>query len=480
MKENDVNRPKAWLLAFAWVLPLFGLLPAHAAGDNEIETLRGELTELRRTYEARLQALEQRLETAEAQRTPAVVPASTAQASPPEAAGAARAQSAGTFNPALSLILNGTFSDQSLAPSEYRVTGYQPAGQTAPLARSFSLGESELFVTANVDHYFMGALNLSLNDADRATVEEAYFRTLELGRGLNLKGGRFLSGIGYQNSVHAHAWDFVDPSLVQRALLGDNYGDDGLQLTWLAPTDRFLELGVEAGRGHQRVGYAADNPADANGVGSMAAFAHLGDDVGTGGSYRLGLSYLRQRANTVGLPLADLDTVTGTTNLFRGRSSLYGLDAVYKWSPQGNTQYQGLKLVAEVFSLHRDGILTYDVNPSTGGAGAQGLGPQVDPLRLTQTGWYIQGVWQFDPVWRTGLRYDRLEAPSLEAGANASRLSGADFRPQRLSLMLDWNPSEFSRIRLQLSQDRSQPGARDDQIFLQYNYSLGAHGAHGY
>jgi hypothetical protein len=50
--------------------------------------------------------------------------------------------------------------------------------------------------------------------------------------------------------------------------------------------------------------------------------------------------------------------------------------------------------------------------------------------------------------------------------------------------MLDWNPSEFSRIRLQFNRDQSRqdPGTgsaiTDNQLFLQYIFSLGAHGAH--
>jgi hypothetical protein len=44
--------------------------------------------------------------------------------------------------------------------------------------------------------------------------------------------------------------------------------------------------------------------------------------------------------------------------------------------------------------------------------------------------------------------------------------------------MVDYTLSEFSRFRLQLSQDRSRLGFRDNQIFLQYITSLGAHGAH--
>jgi hypothetical protein len=44
--------------------------------------------------------------------------------------------------------------------------------------------------------------------------------------------------------------------------------------------------------------------------------------------------------------------------------------------------------------------------------------------------------------------------------------------------MLDYSPSEFSRFRLQLAQDRSMQGVEDNQVILQYVHSLGAHGAH--
>jgi hypothetical protein len=44
--------------------------------------------------------------------------------------------------------------------------------------------------------------------------------------------------------------------------------------------------------------------------------------------------------------------------------------------------------------------------------------------------------------------------------------------------MLDWNPSEFSRLRAQISWDDARNAATDEQFFLQYIYSLGVHGAH--
>jgi hypothetical protein len=44
--------------------------------------------------------------------------------------------------------------------------------------------------------------------------------------------------------------------------------------------------------------------------------------------------------------------------------------------------------------------------------------------------------------------------------------------------MVDWSPSEFSRIRLQFARDYSRMNEPDNQIFIQYIVSLGAHGAH--
>jgi hypothetical protein len=44
--------------------------------------------------------------------------------------------------------------------------------------------------------------------------------------------------------------------------------------------------------------------------------------------------------------------------------------------------------------------------------------------------------------------------------------------------MVDWNPSEFSRLRLQYAKDEATQGLTDHQLTLQYIMTLGAHGAH--
>jgi hypothetical protein len=105
-------------------------------------------------------------------------------------------------------------------------------------------------------------------------------------------------------------------------------------------------------------------------------------------------------------------------------------------------------------------------------------GAPVTPYAGTQRGYYVQGVYQFRPPrWRAGLRYDRLDASNAAPGVLASTPLAAAHRPTRVSAMVDFSNSEFSRLRLQWNRDRSRPET-DDQLFLQYLMSMGAHGAH--
>ena len=84
------------------------------------------------------------------------------------------------------------------------------------------------------------------------------------------------------------------------------------------------------------------------------------------------------------------------------------------------------------------------------------------------------------PHWRVGLRYDQLDPGNASVGAlnTANVIANYGFTPKRTTAMLDYSPSEFSRVRLQAARDQSRQGLSDTQIFLQYVMSLGAHGAH--
>jgi len=425
--------------------------PAMAASDADLEKIRIEIQQLKQSYETRIQALEVRLQQAE----------SRAEAAPtPVAAAPTRAN---TFNPEISLILSGTYASLSQDPAQYRITGFIPGGEIGPGERSFSLGESELVIASNVDPYFRGALTLAIASDNSLAVEEANIQTLGLGQGFTLKAGRFFSGIGYLNERHAHTWDFVDNPLAYQAFLGTQLGEDGVQLKWLAPTDTFLEFGVEIGRGANFPGAEGNR----NGAGSGALFAHVGGDVGASHSWRAGLSYLRSSPRDRQYDETDLNGAS-VSNAFTGTSKLWLADLVWKWAPEGNASRNYLQLQGEYFQRREDGDLIYDTATTA----------LTDAYRATQSGWYAQGVYQFLPRWRVGLRRDQLDSGSVDYGLNNANLARPDYAPSKSSVMFDYNPSEFSRVRLQLAQDKSREGVTDNQIFLQYQMSLGAHGAH--
>jgi len=296
-------------------------------------------------------------------------------------------------------------------------------------------------------------------------VEEAFVQSLGLGNGLTVKGGRFLSGVGYLNEQHAHTWDFVDAPLAYQAFFGGQFKDEGVQLKWLAPTDTFVELGAEVGRGRN---FPASDRAR-NGFGSATLFAHLGGDVGVSHSWRAGLSMLRTSPRDRAYSTTDnLGAIV--ENGFSGNSRLEIADFVWKWAPNGNPGYTNFKLQGEVFRLHEDGDLTYGVNAAN----------ITGRYASAQSGGYLQGVYQFMPRWRVGLRRDQLDGGSVDFASNNAVLGQAAYNPSKNSLMFDYSPSEFSRFRLQFSQDKSRPEVTDNQMLLQYQMSLGAHGAHKY
>ena len=465
-------------LALAMTLP-WGAIAAPSAEPAEIAALRQEIAAIRAAYEGRLQALEQRLRAAESAgpavpQAPASPSAAAAPVLPPPAPLAQPvppppAQSAGAnaFNPAISLILSGLYARSSQDPARYAMTGFQlpTAAELGPAARGLSLAETELALSANIDPWWRGVATVSLHADNGVSVEQAFVQTTALGQGLRLKAGRFFSGLGYLNAQHAHTWDVVDNPLAYQAFLGTQYGDDGLQLTWLAPTDQFVELGVELGRGRGFPGSGGGG----NGAGMAALTAHTGGDVGASHSWRAGLSVLGAKAE--GLGLTGVGAGGGAvTSAFSGNTRVWIADAVWKWAPDGNAARTNFKLQGEFLQSRRSGSLVYDV----GGADSAGA------YRSLQSGWYLQGVWQFMPRWRVALRGERLDAGHANLGANAGGFAGDGYRPRKHTLMLDHSASEFSRVRLQFAQDRSRQGALDNQLSLQYLMSLGAHGAHGY
>jgi len=449
---------------------------ACAADDPELRALREQITRLQEHYEQRISALEQRLMQAVPSPTrPSVAAQPMEEAQPAASIQPAAPRSAhgnanpNTFNPSVSLVLSGLYGNTSQDPATYRLRGFHlPADLSAGLAasRGFSLAESELGFSAQVDHLFLGQLKLALDANHQAATEEAFIQTTALPKGLTLKAGRWYSGIGYLNEQHAHAWDFVDSPLAYQAFLGRQFKNDGVQLRWLAPTDTYLELGAELGRGNNFPGTDRNQ----NGSGASAIFAHLGGDVGISHSWRAGLSVLSTSPRD--RQWSDFDTVGNeVVNRFSGKSRLLIADGVWKWAPNGDASSTSFKLQGEYLRRTETGNLSFDtLGTSAGSSQSQ--------LSAIQSGWYVQGIYQFAPEWHMGLRADRLNTGSVDYDTLNANLLRPQGSPTRQSLMVDFKPSEFSKLRLQLSRDRSQLGVTDHQVFLQYQMSLGAHGAH--
>jgi hypothetical protein len=448
----------AMALAVAWSAPL-----SARAEDAELVKIRDEIRQLKESYEKRIEALEKRLQETEAR---SVTPAE----------GVAQTESA--QNPGMSAILNGVYANLKQDPNTFRINGFVPTmGEVGPGRRGLSLGESELGFTANIDHKFRGTLVAAISpDDNHIGIEEANIQTIGLSNGLSVKAGRFFSGVGYQNQIHAHAWDFTDAPLASKVFLGNQLSDDGVQLKWVAPTDLYWDVGLEVGRG-RAFPAGPDGGRNKNGFGSGSLSSHLGGDIGASTAWQAGLSYLGTSPQN--RSYGDVDsTGTAVTNAFSGSSRLLVLDGILKWAPNNNPTATNFKLQAEYFRRSENGSLAYDTQ-------AASLGTRTGSYRSRQSGWYAQGVYQFMPEWRVGYRYDRLDSGTTSIGlVDTGALRAADFpilggyNPKRNTLMLDWSPSEFSRVRLQLARDYSRMGLADNQVFLQYIVSMGAHGAH--
>ena len=245
-------------------------------------------------------------------------------------------------------------------------------------------------------------------------------------------------------------------------------------MRWVAPTDRFLEVGAEIGAGTSFPGSGGGR----NGIGAATLFAHLGDDIGDERELARRRLAARRTAPTIAATTTSTAPASRSSTASPGDTRTWGLDGIYKWSPGGNARQRNLIVQGEFFQRRESGTLSHD---TLAAAGATSTGD----YRATQNGWYLQAAYQFMPMWRVGARYDRLDSGSPRIGqVESGGLVAADFpilqsaRPSRTSLMFDFSPSEFSRFRLQLGADRSDPASTDRQVFLQYIMSLGAHGAH--
>jgi hypothetical protein len=347
-------------------------------------------------------------------------------------------------------------------------------GDHDPIKRGFSLRNAEIALDGAVDPYFKGFANIVLKlDKDNETeieLEEAYLQSTSLPANLQLKGGQFFAAFGRQNPQHPHQWQFVDaPIISTRAFGPDGLRNIGAQVSWLAPTPFYTELFLGIFDGEGGTMHSFRNPGDSDGSGVDRFAGRETNDRTMRGLQDL--VYTPRIASSV--DLSDTQTLTGgISGAFgsnetgaRSRTEIYGADIYWKWKPADARE--GFPFVSwQTEALYR-----------RFGAGEDLTAPT--PLHsenLRDWGAYSQVMWGFKPRWVTGIRGDY-------ASGNSAQYDSQDpFRGERyrVSPVLTFYPSEFSKIRLQYNYDHGEYFGDAHSVWLQVEFLLGAHGAHKY
>lgn len=367
----------------------------------------------------------------------------------------------------MNISFDGMFA---LAASSARDLDRIEVGDHDPQQRGFNARNAEIALDGAVDPYFEGFANIVLKlDNDNETeieLEEAFLQTTSLPFGLQLKGGQFFAAFGRLNPTHPHTWDFADAPLVMGRLLGpDGLRGVGAQISWTLPTPWYsqLYLGVQNGRGG--TGYSFRNPGD-DGI----FYGRLTSDREARGLQDF--VWIPRWENSVNL--SDTQTVLGGVSGAFGsnetgahaRTQIYGADLLYKWkSARAEGGFPFVKWQTEAMYRRFEA-----------GRGIDMTFPVAETFK--DWGLYSQVLWGFKKGWIAGLRGEHLHMQDSDFTDDDTRQSRS-----RLSVDLTFLPTEFSRLRLQYNHDFLEENAflagRDvDSVFFQFEFILGAHGAH--
>jgi len=361
-------------------------------------------------------------------------------------------------NPNISLLVDTFAYGSNLNNSELEnrgIPGFTTLGKDA--REGFNMGAAEdgveLFIFAPVDPYFNVYVNLPFSD-EGVALEEAFAVTTALPEGFQAKLGKFKSNFSRINAQHPHAWDFFDIALPYRAFLGNegSGGEKGMQFTWLPSLPFYTQLGAELLQGENDQLFGADAR---SGPHAFSVFVKGSFETTENSTLYFGPSVLFGKTRNSNI-IADAEV--------DGRSALYGMEAFWKWKP---SRSEGVTIQSEYLFLTQRCDVT-DVAAET-----------VESLRRHQDGFYLQGIYQ-SGRWRFGARYDTLElfADTFER-ADLQQDPGAT--PWRATGSVEFNPSEFSRIRLQYNHDRSgRDGTSNNEAILQFIFGIGAHAAHNF
>lgn len=341
----------------------------------------------------------------------------------PQPTSAAPQPAAGGGNPMARLLLLPDLSAIArfaVAFDDYDVEARSPrAGPFGPAGRpAFRFEEVELALQSAVDPYARADVFVAFGP-EGAEVEEAFLSTLSLPAGFQVKAGKLFSPFGRQNQQHPHVWEFVDAPLARGRLLADEVlSGPGVDVGWLAPLPWFVELRLAA----QDTAPAEGDEERLTGVARLLQYVSLSDATTLG----------------VGLSAARRSEARGA---FR---DLGGIDVYLRSRRPGSRSWVALQ--AEVFGRRFRGV--------------EGAG--------SDAGGYGQLFFRQGPHLGYGVRYDRAPAAGDAAPGGEHRFGGLGV----------WYPSEFQRVRLQVSYDRAPDGRGGFEALLALEFGIGTHGAH--
>ena len=404
---------------------------------QEIDQLRRDFETLKQQYGDRLSALEAKLASAEGRPQPPVTPPAepaapaqpTAQV-PPGAAGAGGptgalpvygASVAGSkiFNPDIAVI--GDFLGAA---------GVNHVDQPP----SLEMHESEAAFQAVVDPYARADFFISFGE-EGVNLEEGFLTLTELPGGLLTKVGKMRAAFGKVNTLHNHVLPWTDRPLVTRNLVAgeDGIDDAGISVARLIPNPWiFLEATGQIFRGDSGNLFKAARHDEVSYVGHLRGY----QDITESSNIDLGFSVARGHNDA---ELAD-DVVSGVFT-----TKLYGVDATFRWRPLRRSIYRSFVGRTEWIWSRRD---------------------QLNGLQKS-SGFYVSADYQFGRRWFAGVRYDASD-----------RAIDASLRDTGGSFLLTYWPSEFSQVRAQYRRTNYALGDPANELLFQFQFSIGAHGAH--
>jgi hypothetical protein len=354
-------------------------------------------------------------------------------------------QSRSALNPDLSAI--GEFLID-LSPDEATLEG----------GDRFQVREVEVGIQGAVDPYFRYDAFVGIH-GDVVELEEGYATTLGLPAGLQVKLGKFHLPFGKVNLTHRPELHTIDyPLYVQEYFGEEGFSSAGVWGSVIgAPLGFFQEISVVAANGaeaeehgeeeaHAALTPAQDEEEEAEGK-------DLLEDLGD----RLFVGHLK---NSIDLSeAANLElggSIATGEDEESGRTSLYGIDAIYRWKPPQMAKYRSAILQVEV--AWRD--------------------PEEGDTRL---GAFAFGQWQLSRRSYVGARWDYVELAAHEEDVIPEELQLEVEEPTSLQagqIILRYFPTEFSQLRVVYERQVPDEGEALDRVLFQATVALGPHRPH--